>query len=78
MNNAYPKTSLAINSAYEAIGNLSIPVITGANIGRGRFSSSKSWTAETIRVITSMGYRAKAINVAPRGGKHGERVIAYE
>ena len=74
----YSKNSLAFKSAMRAIGNLNNLIETGKNTGSGNYSSSTEWTADTLEIIKAFGYNCKSMNIAPRGGKSGERVIAYE
>ena len=73
----YSKNSLAFKSAMQAIGDLNNLIETGKNTGSGSYSSSTEWTQATLAIIKDFGYSCKSMNVAPRGGKSGERVIAY-
>jgi len=73
----YSKSSLAFKSAMQAIGNLNNLIETGKNTGSGNYSSSTEWTQETLEIIKDYGHSCKSMNLSPRGGKSGERVIAY-
>lgn len=76
-NSKFSKNSLAYKSAMEILQNPDKSVSTGKKIGSGSFSSSKSWTAETIYILKSLGIECRSFNSAPKGGKHGEKVSLF-
>jgi hypothetical protein len=71
------KNSQAYKTVMEAIEHPGVPCICGKGTGRGRRSSTWSW-ADGVRVIlTRAGIRHEITNVAPQGGKAGDRVTVY-
>lgn len=68
------KNSSAYRSAVEAIMNPGKEIIVAENTGSGRFSGSRSWKIETVSILTRAGIPAIGFNVAPRGGRSGDRV----
>lgn len=68
------KNSLAYKSAVELVSYSDSEVITGRYRNCGRFSGSRSWTFETSALLTAAGIEHTCYNVAPRGGRAGERI----
>lgn len=75
---SYSKTSLAYKSALELLNNPKEVVKTGKSTGSGRYSSSTEWSFETILLLKSIRVYAQRKNVAPNGGRWGERVFLSE
>ena len=73
-NSSHAKNSLAFKSALQLLENPNSRIVTGKNIGSGRFAGSKEWSDHTVAILASTGIQARRLNVAPRGGKQGERV----
>lgn len=71
------KQNFAYKTAVEAINNPGTPIICGKNKGRGRFNTSESWQTRTVILLKSAGITVEAFNVAPQGGKHGDRIAVY-
>lgn len=74
--NEYPnrKNTLAYRTAMAALENLGEWQVCGTGIGSGNYSSSKSWQQETVIYLMRAGIKAEVCNVAPKGGKHGDRI----
>jgi len=68
------KSSLAYKTAIEAINNPGVEIVCGANTGSGSYASSKSWQAVTALLLRQAGIEYSLSNVAPKGGKHGDRI----
>lgn len=68
------RNSMAYRSAKAAIENPGAPVICGSNIGTGRYSGSKSWQEQTAIILRLVGVNFERSNVAPKLGKHGDRI----
>jgi hypothetical protein len=70
------KNSLAYKSAMEAVQFPGQHTICGANIGTGKYSSSKSWLGQTERILKLAGIPYAANNIATKGGKVGDIITA--
>ena len=68
------KNSQAFKTALDAITNPGIPQVCGKNIGSGSFASSTSWAEKTAIILRRVGVTFNIENVAPKGGKHGDRI----
>lgn len=68
------KNSLAYKTAMAAIENMGVEQVCGQSMGKGRFCSSKSWQAQTHVLLMRIGVRCEVYNVAPKGGKNGDRI----
>jgi len=82
------KNNAAYRSALAAVENPGIEQVCGKNTGSGRWSSSTSWLDRTADVLNRLGIgditmRSQGAigktwyiksNVAPNGGKHGDRI----
>jgi hypothetical protein len=69
------KNSLSYKSACEAVENMGVMVVTGKHTGSGRYAGSTSWTFDTLRLLDKAGFVAIHKNIAPKGGRAGERVM---
>lgn len=72
------KNSLAYKSAIELLSNPNGEVATGKQTGSGSYASSIEWSNETIALLKSIGVLAERKNIAPQGGRWGERVFLSE
>ena len=71
------RNSLAYQTAIEAVNKPNTPIKCGTNTGSGKFSSSKSWQAQTARILMLAGITYSAGNSAPKGGKHGDNIAVH-
>lgn len=74
--NQYPnrKNSFAYKTALAALQNLGEWQVCGTNVGSGKFASSKSWQQETFIALMRANIKAEICNIAPKGGKNGDRI----
>jgi hypothetical protein len=68
------KNSKAYQTAVEAVSNPGQPVICGQHKSAGKFSGSDSWQYQTALILTRANIRYTTANVAPKGGKAGDRI----
>jgi hypothetical protein len=68
------KNSKVYRTIIHAIENPNTPVVCGQNTGSGRHAGSESWYARTAMILDQIGVNYQYSNVAPKGGKNGDRV----
>lgn len=68
------RNSMAYTTAKAAIENPGAPIVCGSNTGSGRYSGSKSWQQQTAIILRLVGVNFECSNVAPKGGKNGDRI----
>lgn len=68
------RNSMAYQTAKAAIENPGMAVVCGGNVGTGRYSGNKSWQRQTATVLRLAGIPFECLNVAPNGGKNGDRI----
>lgn len=68
------KNSQAYKTVMAAIDNPGVPQVCGKGTGRGRRSSTWSWLPGVQIILDRAGIKYEAFNVAPQGGKAGDRV----
>lgn len=70
------KSSNAYKTALAAINSPGVHHVAGKNTGSGKHSSSTSWKTQVETIFRLIGLDYKATNVAPFGGKSGDRILA--
>lgn len=76
VSNPIARNSRAFKTASEAIMNAGEPQIAGKNYGKGRHATSITWAHQTAIIFNRLGVEYKIDNVAPKKGKHGDRITA--
>lgn len=68
------KNSLAFKTAISAIENPGVDQVCGKNMGSGNYASSKTWQEQTANILRRAGIKFETSNIAPKGGKSGDRI----
>ena len=72
--NYISRKSISFRTALAAIENPGVPQVTGKNKGRGQHAGSMTWLNPTIAILMRIGVKYQVTNVAPKGGRHGDRI----
>lgn len=68
------KQSAAFKTALAAIQNPGVDQVCGKATGSGSYASSTSWATQVGFILTRAGISYHLHNVAPKGGKAGDRI----
>lgn len=73
----FARNGMAYKTAIEAVNNPGVEQICGQSMGGGNFSSSRSWQTQTANLLRVAGILFTTTNIAPKGGKRGDRITAF-
>lgn len=69
------KQSAAFKTVMAAIENPGVEQACGKNQGSGNFAGSTSWANQVAAILMRAKITYQIFNVAPKGGRHGDRVV---